>query len=69
MNFLQAVSTGRPMKRHVWQGLGFVHFVGKRRPRWREYGTMRNTGLTSKDYLAKDWEVLPIEDWKDNESL
>ena len=30
---------------------------------------MRNTGLSSKDYLAKDWEVLPIEDWKDNESL
>ena len=62
MNFLEAVNIGRPMKRRVWQGLGFVHLVGKRLPRWKEYGTMRNVGLHARDYLAEDWEVLANED-------
>ncbi len=62
MNFLEAVSTGRPMKRRVWLGLGFVHLVGKRRPRWKEYGTTRSVGLSARDYLARDWEVLPDDD-------
>jgi hypothetical protein len=46
----------------VWQGLGFVHLVGKRRPRWKEYGTTRGVGLSARDYLAGDWEVLSEED-------
>ena len=36
--------------------------VGKRQPRWKEYGTLRNVGLSARDYLAGDWEVLSVED-------
>ena len=67
MTFVEAIKTGRPMRRrHVtfsldlWLALGYEGANSTTgTPRWREVATGRPSGLRSADYLADDWEVMP----------
>lgn len=66
MTFLEALKTGRPIRRRIgtmdaeWLALGYDganDVVGV--PRWREVRSGRTIGLRRSDYEATDWEALP----------
>ena len=66
MTFLEAISSGRPMRRRMatgageWLALGYDgpnETVGT--PRWREVRSGKAIGLRRYDYEATDWEILP----------
>lgn len=71
MNFLDALKSGRPMRRKIgtlaigtpdaeWLALGYDganDVVGT--PRWREIRSGKAIGLRRADYEAADWETLP----------
>lgn len=64
MNFLDAMRTGRPMRRtdmtgEQWIVLGTERTSAGDTPRWRNMRTGYPIGLWSYDYLADDWEVMP----------
>jgi hypothetical protein len=65
MTFVEAIKTGRPMRRKSasivpeWIVLGYDgsnDVVGI--PRWRETRSGKLIGLRFSDYTAEDWEVL-----------
>lgn len=66
MTFIEALNTGRPIRRRSdtytpeWLALGYEgsnDTVGV--PRWREVRSGKAIGLRFSDYIADDWEVLP----------
>ncbi len=65
MTFLNALRTGRPMRRLStwafcsWRHLGESASVGGRSPVWRFIDTGEVRGMTREDYEADDWEVIP----------
>lgn len=61
MTFVEALKTGRPMRRKMWEKwifLGTIAYFPKT-PRWRVIETGEEAGLHSYDYTASDWEVMP----------
>jgi hypothetical protein len=63
MTFIEALKTGRPMRRNSgyhrpWLYLG-TDVCHPYTPRWRFINTGEETGLHSFDYTADDWEVMP----------
>lgn len=65
MTFLEALSTGRPMRRYSryttnrWIFLGRESLSPGSLPRWHHIDTGSLTGLSADDYKATDWEVMP----------
>lgn len=68
MTFIEALKTGRPMRRksntitfsEPWLYLGLEgDGVSIPVPCWREIKTGVATGLHAYDYIAEDWEVMP----------
>lgn len=67
MTFLEALKTGRPIRRTTavavpreWISLGYEgtnDIIGT--PRWREIMSGKAIGLRGYDYLAEDWEAMP----------
>jgi hypothetical protein len=66
VTFLEAIASGRPMRRKLpgggneWLSLGYHganDVVGT--PTWREVRSGEATGLRRSDYEATDWETLP----------
>lgn len=66
MTFLEALGSGRPMRRKSlmgtpeWLALGYEganDAVGM--PCWREVRSGKKIGLHRTDYEALDWEVVP----------
>lgn len=67
MTFLEALKTGRPMRRKTslnwsnpWLTLGYNgpnDTCGT--PQWREIASGQAVGLHRYDYTADDWEVMP----------
>ena len=66
MTFLEALGSGRPMRRKStltapeWLALGYEgvnDVVGM--PCWREVRSGNRIGLRRMDYEAADWEILP----------
>lgn len=67
MTFLEALGSGRPMRRKSttmmtpeWLALGYEganDVVGM--PCWRQIRSGIKTGLRRTDYEAADWEILP----------
>lgn len=64
MTFIEALKTGRPMRRQntvlnrsPWLYLGEMDFY-PRRPVWREIETGKEVGLHRFEYEASDWEVM-----------
>lgn len=66
MTFLEALGSGRPMRRKPvmtapeWLALGYTGanvVVGM--PCWREVRTGKVIGLHRWDYEATDWEIMP----------
>jgi hypothetical protein len=66
MSFLQALASGRPMRREStmmtpeWLALGYEgtnDVVGM--SCWREVRSGNKIGLRRADYEATDWEILP----------
>lgn len=64
MTFLEALKTGRPIRRESqwawcqWRHLGNDGGISKL-PMWRALDTGAPLGITREDYLADDWQVLP----------
>lgn len=65
MTFLEAIRSGRPMRRKMssgdseWLALGYDgpnDVIGT--PRWREVRSGKAIGLRRSDYEASDWEIL-----------
>lgn len=63
MTFIDAVKTGRPMRRKsntiTFSGPWLYLGLEEEGPRWREIKTGVTTGLHAYDYIAEDWEVMP----------
>lgn len=68
MTFIEALKSGRPMRRKSGTGI-FTRpwvYLGEdttssidNRPVWRRIDTGELIGLHSYDYAADDWEVMP----------
>ncbi len=67
MTFIDALKTGRPMRRkspvttysYPWLYLGKSDKTPYSRACWREVETGQLAGLSSSEYIAEDWEVMP----------
>lgn len=66
MTFLEALKTGRPMRRlstlinEPWLFLGVrIRNTYQNMPQWRRTDTGEEVGLHAFDYHADDWEVMP----------
>lgn len=69
MTFLEALKTGRPIRRNrgcsaayitgPWIILGERWVLGQRRDPWLRIDTGEEITLASWDYLADDWAVMP----------
>lgn len=64
MTFIEALKTGRPIRRkwsnvngpwlHLGEAPGAIS-----RPQWRRIDTGDAVGLARHEYLAEDWEAMP----------
>ena len=66
MTFIEALKSGRPMRRPWHTGQSpWLHLgedsarFGQTIPGWRRIDTGERTGLARWDYAATDWEVMP----------
>jgi len=65
MTFIEALNTGRPIRRassvvhRPWIHLGEERCMSGNVPRWRRIDTGEAVGLHAYDYQADDWEVMP----------
>lgn len=65
MTFLEALRTGRPMRRRIFENtFGPWLYLGESsgmlpQPVWRRIDSGEARGLSKLDYQAEDWEVMP----------
>jgi len=64
MTFIEALKTGRPMRRKWFDSDGPWLYLGggsvyPNTPCWRRIDTGEIVGLHSYDYIANDWQVMP----------
>jgi hypothetical protein len=65
LTFIEALKSGRPMRRpwrtalSPWLFLGTEPSVSGPAPRWRSIADGSTASLDREDYLAENWQVMP----------